>query len=246
MPRKRKPKKIDQDAPTASQDDPIKIVGEVKIVPITDVRPNQFNYNKQSEFVFEKLMRSLDEFGFVDPVDVRSSNEDGPLGFYEIIGGEHRFRAAEQRGYKEIPVNDLGCITDEQAKKLCIVLNETRGRADNDALAALVADLHETGTSLEVLPYDDKELEGMIELASVDDLDDLVGDLDDLADDMDSGSSPRKETLVGVMGLLDLSSRKEAYLIGQFRSVMKRLDCDGKPIRAVEKMFDSALGVISE
>lgn len=218
------------------------IVGTDKIVPIEQVRPNTFNYNKQTDFIFEKMKKSLQEFGFVDPILVRSGNDEGAFEFYEVIGGEHRLKAAERLGYTEVPIRDIGSISDVQAKKLCIVLNETKGRPDNDALSSLIVSIsEEVGTDgLEVLPYDDYELDAFMNIG----LDDWGAGDDDLGDglgDEDSGDKKNKKTIMSVMGLLDISKKKEDFLIAQFESVVEVMVMQGKPIRALEKMLSDAI-----
>ena len=89
---------------------------------------------------------------------------------YQIIDGEHRQRACMNLGYKKIPVNILSNISDEQAKKLTIIANETRGNADNISLSELLNDLS-NGMSVDDLliglPYYKKELEDLINLGDV-------------------------------------------------------------------------------
>lgn len=88
--------------------------------------------------MFQREIASIEAFGFVDPITVR---ESGP-GF-EIIDGEHRWRAATQMGIELIPVWSLGQVPDEIAQQLTIVLNETRGEPKPERLAALVRSLSE-------------------------------------------------------------------------------------------------------
>lgn len=214
--------------------DVVRVAGEQKTVPLEDVRPNTYNYNKQSPFVLEKMIQSLREFGFVDPIVTRSGNDEGEFGYYEIVGGEHRHIAASELGYTELPIIDLGCIPDAQAKKLCIVLNETKGKPDQDALAALVSDLNDSGADLDVLPYDEKELDSMIELGGMD-LDELLDEEPEFEDE--SHESAPKATLIGTMGLLDISKKKEQYLIDQYVTALRVSGHANNPIRLLEKML---------
>jgi hypothetical protein len=75
---------------------------------------------------------------------------------FEIIDGEHRWKASIQLGHTEIPVWNIGPVSDVTAKQLSIVLNETRGSAEKQKLADLLQDLltSETTESLVgVLPF---------------------------------------------------------------------------------------------
>jgi hypothetical protein len=89
-----------------------------------------------------------------------------------------------------------------------IVLNETKGRPDQDALAKLIAEIgEETGTEgLAVLPYDESELESLLELADMSIEDELSDDLDDdLPEDVEVAAQrvTAKDilTLLGIVGL---------------------------------------------
>lgn len=208
--------------------------GDMKEVTLTDVRPNTFNYNRQSEFVFEKMLESLKTYGFVDPLIVRSANEKGKLGFYEIIGGEHRFKAAEQLEYTNVPIIDLGKVPDREAKKLCIILNETRGKADHDALSALIAELgNDNLEDLSTLPFDESELKAFMDSANAEWEDDANGDIEDVPP-----ATAEKKTLISLMGLVDISKKKEDYLISRFEKALELTGTAGRPIRCIEKMLD--------
>lgn len=236
----RKPKKEETPKEEEEEVNVENIVGEERVVSVEEVKPNTFNYNKQSDFIFEKMRKSLQEFGFVDPILVRSANEKGPLGFLEVIGGEHRLKAATDMGYTQVPVRDIGAVSDAQAKKLCIVLNETKGRPDNDALASLISSLNEEVglKELDVLPYDESEMAAFLDIGAEND--DWDTDFDDFEDDTPSPTNT-KETLVAVMGILEVSKKKEKFLIAQYRSALEAMAMENKPVRAFEKMISDTI-----
>jgi len=139
---------------------------ETMTVSVTELRPNPWNPNKQSEFIFERERASIKEFGFVDPVTVRVV--PGVPGF-EIVDGEHRFRAAIAEGYSNITVINLGEIPDAHAKRLTVVLNETRGEPDTTLMADLIKSLRDEDVDLlAVLPYSDQELKRFLDIADFD------------------------------------------------------------------------------
>lgn len=108
--------------------------------------------------MFRKELASIEKFGFVDPVTVRHLGED----LYEIIDGEHRWRAAQELGLAEIPVFDVGPIDDAKAKQLTIVLNETRGQSDEQKLGDLLKDLlssETTASLMETLPFSQEKFD---------------------------------------------------------------------------------------
>jgi len=72
-----------------------------------------------------------------------------------------------------LPVINLGVVSNTQAKKLTLILNETRGRADVVDKAVLLGDiLKEASLSIEELqiglPYKEKELNELIGLGNFD------------------------------------------------------------------------------
>ncbi len=128
-------------------------VGVEQRVPIEALQPNKWNPNRMDEFMYEKELSSMRAFGFVDPITVRQLAD----GLFEILDGEHRWRAAQDLGMKMVPIWNLGNVPDATAKQLTIVLNETRGRSDNDKLSALLKDLLESESRadlMENLPFD--------------------------------------------------------------------------------------------
>lgn len=137
----------------ATTDEAVKMVGVELRVPVEAITPNNWNPNRMDEFMFQKELASIRAFGFVDPVTVREIGD----GLYEILDGEHRWRAAQDLGMKMIPCWNLGYVPDPIAKQLTVVLNETRGRADEDKLSALLNDLLTSESSadlMENLPFD--------------------------------------------------------------------------------------------
>ena len=84
---------------------------------------------------------------------------------WEIVDGENRWRAARDCWIEDIPIFDLGKISDEDAKELTIVLNELRGRPNPRKLADLVRDLAQKRSTLEleeILPFRRQQLAEMV------------------------------------------------------------------------------------
>ena len=154
---------------------------ELKItnVPIDAVKPNPWNPNKQTDRQYEAEIESILSNGFVMPIIVRKVGDT-----YQIIDGEHRWRAlkdiidnkkagagniATLTSNKIIPTIVLD-VTDSYAKRLTIILNETRGRADFTMLGSLLAELAEDFNDdlITGLPYTTAQLN---ELISINDFD---------------------------------------------------------------------------
>ncbi len=157
-------------------------------LPYAQIAPNAYNPNVMPDRVYRAELESIARFGFIDPITVREiEGENGVM----IIDGEHRWRAFGElrENWKagdcgeyhpsletlfeknELPVVNLGALSDADAKKLTIILNETRGRANTVDLAALLAEIGETtgGAELAIgLPYSDEELAELLRLAEFD------------------------------------------------------------------------------
>ena len=85
------------------------LIGETKIepkknqLPISDLVPNKYQPRKIfNETNLEELTNSIKERGIIQPIIVRSSNDDKSK--YEIIAGERRWLAAQRAGFHEVPV----------------------------------------------------------------------------------------------------------------------------------------------
>ncbi len=93
---------------------------------------------------------------------------DGGL---EIIDGEHRWIAANQLKFEKVPVHNIGKVDDATAKKLTIILNEVKGKPDDNLLAGLLLELSKTIALPDLskeLPYSEEELKHMIANNNVD------------------------------------------------------------------------------
>jgi len=151
-------------------------------LPITKVTPNPWNPNKQTERQYAAEMESICDNGFVMPIIVRKHPDQ--KGFYQIVDGEHRWKALQQiaaenkqgKGNvpgllekKEIPAIILQ-IDEAKAKRLTVIMNETRGRADLTSLGTLLAELApEFGEDLIIgLPYTPEQLNEILDIAKFD------------------------------------------------------------------------------
>lgn len=144
-------------------------------IPLADIQPNPWNPNRQTERQFEAEVESIRANGFISPIIVRKQENH-----FEIVDGEHRYRAMNilsDEGdlsnkklepllkKKSIPAVVLD-ITDGEAKKLTIIMNETRGKPNVAELSALLADLErDFGKDLITgLPYTAEHLNDLLSI----------------------------------------------------------------------------------
>lgn len=133
---------------------------EKLIVPIDSVQPNPNNPNKQSAQMFAKQIESIKAFGLLGSITVRKWGE-----YYEILGGEHRWRACKELGFTEIPVENVGEMSDTDANALLIVLN-MQGEKNLEQIAKIVEELNSGQKQL--LPYTEEELVNLEKLFKFD------------------------------------------------------------------------------
>src|SRR3972149_7369242 len=70
-------------------------------IPLQKLIPNRNQPRRNfSSDSLDELADSIKEFGIIQPIVVRNQQRDG---FYEIISGERRFKAAKMLGLSEIP-----------------------------------------------------------------------------------------------------------------------------------------------
>ncbi len=116
-------------------------------LPIADLLPADYNPRVMPDEQMAALMRSIERFGFVEPVVVRRSDR-------LVIGGHQRIEAARRLGYAHVPVVEVD-LDDAQAKALNVALNRIHGEWDVPKLAEL----------LKALPEDLARLTGFDEAA---------------------------------------------------------------------------------
>lgn len=145
---------------------------EYRVLDGRSLRPNPWNPNRMTDAMYAKAKVSIQTFGLVDTLLVR---ELGPFDgtkrtMYEIINGEHRWRAASDLGFLDFPCLVVSGLSDPDAKKLTIIMNELHGQADPDKMGDLLASIL-ADTSLEelltALPYDESILAGFLQLPAL-------------------------------------------------------------------------------
>jgi len=128
---------------------------------------NSWNPNVVDPVNQDKIRASIEKDGFFKPVLVRENS----VGNLEIIGGEHRVKAAIDMKLADVPVVNLGTVDDGQAKRIGQIDNARYGDDNLEALARLLAD-GEMGTAEElisVLPIDEAELADFMSHITMDD-----------------------------------------------------------------------------
>lgn len=145
----------------------VKVPVTVEHISHDRLTPNPWNPNRMDEAMFAKERASIRSFGFVDPLTVRDIR-DGDM--FEIIDGEHRWKAGYAEGIDIFPCVVLD-VDDDEARELTIILNDTRGTMQDDRLALLVQELNkrrEASRLAMILPYDKARMEQLLERREID------------------------------------------------------------------------------
>lgn len=97
-----------------------KVTGEI-LIDIKKVEPNRDQPRKNfDEDAMLELAESIKQFGILQPLLVQDKK-----GYYEIIAGERRWRAAKLAGLKEVPVI-IKNLTEQEAIEISLIENIQR------------------------------------------------------------------------------------------------------------------------
>jgi ParB/RepB/Spo0J family partition protein len=118
---------------------------QTKLISVEAIRPNHWNPNVVPPEIFDALVENVRRFGFVQSVAVREFNEqtgetEKGTGVYQIIDGEHRWRAGQEAGASKIPAT-ISYISEQEAKAETLALNRIRGQMDPTGVAQIFAEL---------------------------------------------------------------------------------------------------------
>lgn len=107
-------------------------------VPLSDIRPNNHNPNLMTDAEFAGLCENIKNFGFRDPILVRPDATKQAK--YEIVDGEHRWRACQENKLSSIPCY-LQPLADAAAKLSTLSQNLIHGTHDPIQQANLIVDI---------------------------------------------------------------------------------------------------------
>jgi len=134
------------------------------------LRPNPWNTNIVSPENQAKLEESVKRFGMFKPIVVREIKGEQ----LQIIGGQHRWEAAVSLKLDEVPIVNLGVVSDAKAKEISLVDNGRYGADDTLQLASLLEDLGIAADELaSFMPFTESDFASIMSSVniSMDDLD---------------------------------------------------------------------------
>ena len=124
---------------------------------LKDLKAAEYNPRKKlqpGDADFEKIARSIEEFGYVDPIII---NADGT-----IIGGHQRCTVLKHLGYEEAECVIVD-VDKTKEKALNIALNKITGEWDEEKLKDLLIDLKGLDFEIDITGFNENDLSDLIE-----------------------------------------------------------------------------------
>ena len=128
----------------------------IRKVPVTDINPAEYNPRKDlkpGDPAYEKLKRSMTEFGYVEPIIW--NEETG-----NIVGGHQRYKVLVAEGHTEVECVIVK-MSAEREKALNVALNKVTGDWEFEALADLIKDLEAQDFDVTLTGFDAAEIEDL-------------------------------------------------------------------------------------
>lgn len=128
----------------------------IEIKNTADLLPADYNPRKDlkpGDEEYEKLKRSLETFGYVEPVIWNKTTG-------RVVGGHQRLKVLMDMGMSEIHCVVVE-LSEEKEKALNVALNKISGEWDNDKLALLLADLQGEDFDVSLTGFEPAEIDAL-------------------------------------------------------------------------------------
>ena len=129
-----------------------------------DLQPNPWNTNHCSPELENRLDASIRRLDMFKPIVVRTL----PDGSLQILGGQHRAESAIRVGLEQVPIYNLGQISDQKAKEIGLVDNSRYGSDDSLQLANLLRELGDVSDLGEFMPFSDADFANIFSSTEID------------------------------------------------------------------------------
>jgi len=126
------------------------ILTEIKTVKTKDIKFAPYNPRRISDEVLNKLKRSIEEFGYVEPIIVNKRT-------MHVVGGNQRLKVLKQLGIEETEAVMVD-LPLEKEKALNVALNKITGDWDYDLLKDLLRSIEDYPELEELTGFSDAEL----------------------------------------------------------------------------------------
>jgi len=138
----------------------MKVADRIEMRAVADLVPYARNARTHSSDQVAQIARSIQEFGFTNPVLVDGSGS--------IVAGHGRVMAAKSLGLGKVPVLCVDWLTEAQRRAYVLADNQLALNAgwDESLLAQELQDLAGAGFALDIIGFKDEELEAWVSPAS--------------------------------------------------------------------------------
>lgn len=126
---------------------------EIRKIEIEKIKPANYNPRKNlkpGDPEYEKLKRSIQEFGYVEPIIWNKKTGN-------IVGGHQRFKVLKSLGHKEVECVVLD-IDEQREKLLNMALNKIEGSWDEEKLQELLKDMEAEDLDITLAGFDIEEI----------------------------------------------------------------------------------------
>lgn len=128
----------------------------IETIKVERLLPADYNPRKDlkpGDAEYEKLKRSIEQFGYVEPVIWNKTTG-------RVVGGHQRLKVLLDMGITEVE-----CVVvemdEEKEKALNIALNKISGEWDKDKLALLISDLQGTDFDVSITGFEPAEIDAL-------------------------------------------------------------------------------------
>jgi DNA modification methylase len=142
-----------------------KLADKIELWPIERLRPYEKNARTHSQEQVDQLVKSIEEFGFTNPILVDSG--DG------ILAGHGRLMAAKVAGMRQVPVVVLDYLDEDQRRAYILADNKLAMNAgwDDEMLREEIEALKDAEFDLDLIGFSEEELEDLFDGEGVEQLD---------------------------------------------------------------------------
>ena len=147
---------------------------QIEKLKIEQLIPSDYNPRKDlkpGDAEYDKLKRSIEQFGYVEPVIWNKTTG-------RIVGGHQRLKVLIDMGITEVECVVVE-LTETKEKALNVALNKISGDWDKDKLALLIADLQGSDFDVSLTGFDPSELDDLFKSSIKDGLHDDNFDVDE-------------------------------------------------------------------
>ena len=129
---------------------------EIRTLKAAQLKPADYNPRRDlqpEDAEYQKLRRSIEEFGYVEPIIWNERTG-------RIVGGHQRLKVLLEKGAEEIETVVVD-LDEKNEKILNVLLNKVKGRWDIGKLADLLQELDEAG-AMDLTGFEDWELQSLL------------------------------------------------------------------------------------